>query len=130
MAIGDFNGDGFLDLAVANRTDNTVSILIGNGDGTFQAQVTYPTGAVPTSAIVGDFNGDGVLDLAVTDTDDNTVSILIGNGDGSFQAEVAYATGNDPESVVVGDFNGDGALDLAVANYGGSRRKYGVGASG
>jgi len=123
VAVGDFNGDGVLDLAVANAGDDTVSVLLGNGDGTFQTQVTYATGASPISLAVADFNGDGIPDLAVVNSPDNnlsdsTVSVLLGRGDGTFNAQVAYATGSLPESVAVGDFNGDGIPDLAVANSG------------
>jgi hypothetical protein len=116
MAAGDLNNDGYPDLVVANSGDNTVSVLLGKGDGSFQAQVTYPTGSGPYSVAVGDFNGDGFPDLAVANFSDNTVSILLGKGDGTFQAQKTYATGGAPNSVVSGDFNGDGNLDLAVAN--------------
>jgi hypothetical protein len=110
----DFNGDGKLDLAVANYSSNTVSVLLGNGDGTFQHHVDYATGTQPVGVAVGDFNHDGNLDLAVTNTGDNTVSILLGNGDGTFEKHNDYATGVGPGLVAVGDFNGDGNLDLAV----------------
>ena len=118
VAVGDFNGDGKLDLAVANSFDNFVSVLLGKGDGTFQAAVNYGTGSGPLSVAVGDFNGDGKLDLVVTNAFDNNVSVLLGNGDGTFQAAVNYGAGSAPNSVAVGDFNGDGKLDLAVANNG------------
>jgi FG-GAP-like repeat/Abnormal spindle-like microcephaly-assoc'd, ASPM-SPD-2-Hydin/Protein of unknown function (DUF1573) len=121
VAAANFNGDSFMDLAIANESDNTVSILLGNGNGTFQPQVTYPTGAGPLGVAVGDFNHDGFLDLAVVNSGENkygqlvnTVSILLGNGDGTFQPQVDYSTGQLPVSVAVGDFNGDGNLDLAV----------------
>jgi FG-GAP-like repeat/Cep192 domain 4/HYDIN/CFA65/VesB-like, Ig-like domain/FG-GAP repeat/Protein of unknown function (DUF1573) len=115
MVVGDFNGDGKLDLAVANATlSNTVSIWLGNGDGTFQPGVQYATGTLPLGLSAADFNGDGRLDLAVVNEIDGTVSALLGNGDGTFQPHVDYSTGPDPNSVVVGDFNGDGKLDLAV----------------
>jgi FG-GAP-like repeat/Abnormal spindle-like microcephaly-assoc'd, ASPM-SPD-2-Hydin len=112
----DFNGDGNQDLAVANYLDNTVSILLGQGHGTFQPQVTYATGVGPENVIAADFNGDGKPDLAVVDSLADTVSILLGNGDGTFQAHVDYATGLEPARVATGDFNGDGAVDLAVSN--------------
>ena len=88
VAVGDFNGDGKTDLAVANSMtgDNTVSILLGNGDGTFQSERTYTTGSRPFSVAVGDFNGDGKADLAVANYGSNTVSILLGNGDGTFRS--------------------------------------------
>ena len=121
VATADFNRDGKLDLAVANFSANTVSIFLGNGDGTFETRVDYATGGTPSSVAVGDFNGDGKLDLVLTNGTfslGNSVSVLLGNGDGTFQAHVEYRTGLGPTKVVVGDFNLDGKLDLAVANYG------------
>ena len=89
-AVGDFNRDGMLDLAVTNGGDANgkgmgVSILLGNGDGTFQSAVNYPAGSSPGSVVVADLNGDGFLDLAVTNYG-GTVNVLLGNGDGTFQA--------------------------------------------
>ncbi|HLV93854.1 MAG TPA: FG-GAP-like repeat-containing protein [Candidatus Acidoferrales bacterium] len=104
------------DLIVANQSDNTVSVFLGNGDGTFASPVTYPTGQGPVWIATGDFDNDGNLDLAVADKSANTVSVLLGNGDGTFKPKVDYATGSVPVSVVAADFNGDGNLDLAVAN--------------
>ena len=75
-----------------------MSVLLGNGDGTFQAQTTYATGAAPNSVAIGDVNGDGRPDLVVANSDSNTVSVLLGNGDGTFQAQSTYATGSQPES--------------------------------
>jgi hypothetical protein len=114
MASADFNGDGKLDLAVANHGSNTVSVLLGNGDGTFLARVDYPTGAGPAGVGAADFNHDGKLDLAVSNSVDSTVSILLGNGDGTFLPHVDYSTGVGPNAIAAGDFNGDGNLDLAV----------------
>src|SRR5205807_1919481 len=116
--VGDFNGDGKQDLAVANS--NTVSILLGDGTGGFSAPTDFAGGGNShsvSSSVVGDFNGDGKQDLAVANTGSNNVSILLGNGDGSVGAPTNFAVGGgSPLSVAVGDFNGDGNQDLAVAN--------------
>jgi hypothetical protein len=118
VAVADFNGDGKLDLAVVNMStsNGSVSVLLGKGDGTFQAASSFDVGTFPFSVAVGDFNGDDKLDLAVVNFGSGTVSVLLGNGDGTFQAAVDYGGGNAPVSVAVADFNGDGKLDLAVAN--------------
>lgn len=121
VAIGDFNGDGYPDLAVVNSgagSSNGVSILLGNGDGTFKAHVDYPAGGSPHSVVAADFNGDGKLDLAIANGVADTISVLIGNGDGTFKAPVSYPAGTNPQWLVAADFNGDGKLDLAVTNYG------------
>jgi len=123
----DLNGDGKPDVVVVNQGDDTVSVLLGNGDGTFKPQTTYPTGHFPASVQAGDFNGDGKMDLAVVDqvcaTTANScsagaVSILLGKGDGTFLPRTDFTVGLTPDTVVVGDFNGDGKLDLAVGNNG------------
>ncbi|TMH84044.1 MAG: VCBS repeat-containing protein, partial [Betaproteobacteria bacterium] len=80
VAVGDFNGDRVQDLAVTNFDSNTISVLLGNGDGTFRAAPTVAAGANPFAVAVGDFNGDGKLDLVVADDGSNTVSVLLGNG--------------------------------------------------
>src|SRR6267378_2390981 len=116
IAAGDFNRDGKLDLAVSNYGDNSLSVLLGNGDGTFQAPLTSPVGTNPAQVTVGDFNGDGKLDLAVSSVANNTVAVLLGNGDGTFRPAPSLTVGNGPAGVAVGDFNGDGKQDLAVAN--------------
>jgi hypothetical protein len=112
----DFNQDGKLDLAITNSGDTTVSILLGNGNGTFTAQPPLVSGNTPYSLAAGDFNGDGVPDLVVTNFNDGTVSVFLGYGNGTFQPPATYPVGAGPISVVTGDFNGGGFVDLAVAN--------------
>jgi hypothetical protein len=114
--VADFNGDGKPDLAVVNSADNTVSILLGNADGTFASRRDFATGKSPVSVVAGDFNGDGNLDLAIANSSDLTVSILLGNGDGTFQSGAVLPTRNPPHRVIVGDFNGDRKLDIATVN--------------
>jgi len=114
VAVGDFNGDGHLDLAVAG---DGVNVLLGNGDGTFQSALGNPLGST-YAVVAGDFNGDGILDLAVTTS--HTISVLLGNGNGTFLPGATYymdvaASGS---GLRVADFNGDGKLDLAVSGFG------------
>ncbi len=131
LCVGDFNGDGKLDLAVASSS-SSISVSLGNGDGTFQPPVTrnyssgYNSSPHPQSLAAGDFNGDGKLDLAVVNDAGgsdifgpfitNSVSMFLGNGDGTFQPPSNYPMFSLPTMAAVGDFNGDGKLDLAVAN--------------
>ena len=115
IAVGDFNGDGKLDLAVANLNSGNVSILLGHGDGTFGDAGHVAVGHRPTSVAVADLDGDGRLDLAVTNAADDTVSILRGRGDGTFSALGTSTVPSRPVAVAIGDFNGDGRPDLAVA---------------
>jgi hypothetical protein len=114
--VGDFNGDGKLDLAVTDYTLNAVLVLLGNGDGTFQAPISMAVGDAPAGMVVGDFNDDGKLDLATANYGDGTVTLLLGNGDGTFKPSSGspYIVGNSPYVIVAADFNGDGKLDLAV----------------
>lgn len=119
LATGDFQRNGKLCLAVTNQNASTVSILIGNGDGTFQPHVDYATGDLPVSVTVADFNGDNVLDLALRNQGSDTISVLLGNGDGTFQSASNFATGPGFGRLSLGDFNGDGKLDLVTTNFGG-----------
>ncbi len=116
VAVGDFNGDGKKDLAVANQTDNTVSVLLGNGDGTFLPATNYHATS-PTYLTTGDFNNDGHPDLVSVVSGHNIVEILLGNGSGGFGApsQILIQGVTQCTSAVVGDFNKDGNLDIAVA---------------
>ena len=119
VAIADLNGDGKPDLALGNIDTSlvdTLSVLLGNGDGTFQAPQNSPMGVTPYSVVAGDFNEDGIPDLAAANLLDDTVSVRLGNGDGTFQPRATFATGDIPASVAVADLNRDGTLDLAVTN--------------
>jgi hypothetical protein len=120
LAVADVNGDGKPDVAVVNSQSNTVAVLLGNGDGTFQPAVTYSTGgSYPDAVAIADLNGDGKLDLVVVNQSEGTAAVLLGNGDGTFQAAVTFSTGGtEPNSVVAADLNGDGRPDLIVANEG------------
>ncbi len=117
VAVGDFNGDGLTDVVTANSTANTVSVLLGHGDGTFAPHSDYAVEGAPTSIVVGDFNGDGKLDIATLAGFENAVvSVLLGNGDGTFKPYIATTAGTQGGSIAVGDFNGDGKLDIAVSD--------------
>jgi hypothetical protein len=117
QAIGDFNGDGKPDVAVANFYSNTVTVLLGNGDGTFTFLDTFGTAPNPNALAVGDFNNDGKLDIVTANSAYGSLTVLLGNGDGTFQGtEANLPTGYVPTSIAVGDFNHDGNADLAVTN--------------
>jgi hypothetical protein len=96
----------------------TLSVLLGNSNGTFQQHVDYAVGDYPTGVVSGDFNGDSKVDLAIANRFDNTISILYGNGDGTFQPEVSADVAAEPSSIGTGDFNGDGRTDLIVSCVG------------
>ena len=117
---GDLSGDGKLDAVVADYAADTISVLLGKGNGSFAAPVDYPAGVNPHGVAVGDFNGDGKPDVVVADWGAATVSVLVNKGGGALKPAVAYKVGANPSRVAAGDFNGDGRLDLAVANYGSS----------
>ena len=121
LVTGDFNRDHKLDLAVPNPNSNNISILLGNGDGTFRPSVEYGVGQSPVKAAVGDFNGDGKLDLVIANNVSNNVSVLLGNGDGSFRTAVEHSVGQNPSAVAVGDFNRDGKLDAVVTDAGSNK---------
>jgi uncharacterized protein (TIGR03437 family) len=122
VTAGDFNGDGAPDLVTANSSDNTVTVLLGDGAGGFRpaSGSPFPAGMNPVSVAVADFNGDGIPDIVSANTGGNNVTVLLGDGAGGFMAANGspYAVGSEPLSVAAGDFNGDGNQDLVVANYG------------
>ncbi|MUH01324.1 DUF4347 domain-containing protein [Scytonema sp. UIC 10036] len=121
IIVSDFNGDGKLDLAVANSGSNNVSILLGNNIGGFGNVTNYEVGTNPSSITVGDFNKDGKSDLAVaTGSTSGSISLLLGNGSGGFSSTNSVTVGSNPVSVVAGDFDKDGKSDLVVANFGSS----------
>lgn len=121
VAVGDFDGNGDLDLVSANvdprgQSDGSVSVLPGDGDGGFGPRRSFPVGRDPFSAAVGDVDGDGDLDLVVTNSLGRSVSVLLGDGSGGLGPKRDFATGINPVSVAMTDFDGDGDLDMAVAN--------------
>ena len=120
VAMGDLNGDGRLDLVVADSASYAAEVLLGNGDGTFQAYTQWPAGKLPASVAIADLNADGAPDLALTNSEDGTLSVLLGNGDGTFAPQVTFATDPSPGTVAAGDLNGDGYADLAVGLSGSS----------
>jgi hypothetical protein len=115
VALGDFNGDGKLDVATTSPFSQTLFVLLGNGDGTFQAPQSYNTVAQCSGVVAGDFNQDNKLDLAVTIN--SALLIFLGNGDGTFTNAGLWFGGNSPVNIVAADFNKDGRLDLATPDF-------------
>jgi hypothetical protein len=117
LAAGDFNGDGRLDLAAASAQTGQVTVLLGNGNGTFQAGEVITVGGTPEGLTVAALTGDGRLDLVTADRSGG-VAVLLGNGDGTFRSTAPVPLSGDVTAVAVGDFFGDGKKDLAVTTLG------------
>jgi len=112
-AQGDMNGDGIPDLIVPGSSN--ISLLLGKGDGTFQAPIGIESGAAPFAVVTGDFNGDGILDIAAGTS--SGVSIILGEGGGKFGTPIILPAGKSPQRSITADLNGDHILDVAVANF-------------
>jgi hypothetical protein len=117
IAIDFLNGDGELDIVIANfNAGGNVAILIGVGGGEFGTATTSPVGAGPNYVVIDDFNRDGDNDIAVANESGDTISILLGNGEGLFSTTTPIAVGDAPRSIAVSDLNQDGNLDIVTAN--------------
>ena len=112
---GDFNHDGFSDLVTSNISANTLSILFGNGDGSFQPHVSIRVCQEPRNVSLRDFNGDQHQDLAIACSGSNEVAIFLGQGNGTFKKHALYRVHRTPVSIAIGDFNSDRLLDFVVA---------------
>ncbi|HKS81716.1 MAG TPA: FG-GAP-like repeat-containing protein [Candidatus Acidoferrales bacterium] len=123
--VGDFNGDGKLDLVVTDSSDEAAYLYLGNGDGTFQSPATIAAGNFPNAVIAADVNNDGHLDIVTTGSGGSVgpfgscISVILGNGNGTFQMQTSYATYSGPTAITLADFNGDHNLDAAVLTNGG-----------
>lgn len=116
LTCGDFNADGNLDLVVANSSDNTVTVMQGEGGGTLGDPVTYAVGTNPGTVCVADLDNDGILDLVVGNVGSANVTVLLGAGDGTFGPPSDYPVGSQPKDLSTGDFDVDGVLDLVVVD--------------
>lgn len=118
LTVGDFNEDGDLDIATANSDSDDVSVLLGNGNGTFRSGYSFGVGKSPMFLTTGDLNLDGTLDLAVAETGANRVVVLFGKGNGFFEDPVPYPSGKSPTFLTLGDVDGDDDPDMVVVNSG------------
>ena len=105
-------------MVVSNYADNSMSVLLGHGDGTLSAPIVSPTGSAPEAMAVADFDGDGTTDVAVLNLGDKTLGVLLGHGDGTFATQLAYASGKNAIGLSTADFNGDGHPDVVVSDHG------------
>ena len=118
IATGDFNGDGRWDLATVNGTSDDVSVLLGNGNGTFRSAVSFGVGKIPLALIAEDMDRDGVLDLVLALSGSDHVVVLKGDGKGLFQKLTTQAAGKGTTFLAAGDLNGDGWSDVVAINSG------------
>lgn len=116
VASGDFNGDRHLDVVVANQMEDTVTVFIGDGTGSFPEVRTFDSDALPTAARIGDVTGDGISDIVTSNEGSDTVVVLIGDGVGGIARRVSLDTGGFPESVELRDLNGDGLPEIISAD--------------
>lgn len=116
MTAGDFNGDGIPDLAFANHEDDTVAVILSNGDGTFRSPIVFKTGHSPHSIRAADLNGDGILDLVTVNDGGRSATVFAGKGDGQFERRADLPGTWLPKSVAIVDLNGDGKPDIVITN--------------
>ncbi len=112
---GDMNADGYKDLLVADRSSNSIAVMMNNGEGSFPIPHFYAVGNYPATIAVADFNSDGYPDVAVANHESQNMSVLFNQGDGTLSQPVNIFLGNNPWGVAAGDLDGDGDADLAVS---------------
>ncbi|CAF0988346.1 unnamed protein product [Adineta ricciae] len=121
IAVADLNNDGYLDIVVSNYASHTIGILLGNANGTFRDQITYPVGSSrPLKVALGDLNNDSFVDIVVVNNGTNIIGILFGSDNAMFQSQIQLSSTYDslPTSVIVDDFNNDHFLDILIVNSG------------
>jgi len=118
LVAADFNGDGITDLATANHSGNSVSVVLGTGDGSFSSATGYAVGAGPWGIASGDLDGSGSIDLVVANADSDTVSVLLGNGDGTFGTQTDWPVAPIPYGVAIKDLDGNDVPDVVVSSVG------------
>ena len=123
LRTADLNGDGKFDLAiVAEQQEGKLSIVLGNGNGTFGPPTQHTVGYFPSDLVLADFNGDNKIDIATSNARQvdssfrSGVSVLFGNGTGNFGPASHFAADRSPDRIITGDFNRDGRPDLVTAN--------------
>jgi hypothetical protein len=124
VAVGDFSGNGTLDLAVVGSGSDAIQILFGNGDGTFGQGTTYDISVQPSDIATASLRGNGILDLVFSSYENDNVWVMLGNGDGTFQSAVAYPISAWAYMVALGDFTGSGNLDIATTEADNTNGEY------